>query len=964
MPATPTGTITFLFTDIEGSTRLWEQFPAPMQRALSRHDDLLRQAIEQNQGYVFKTVGDAFCAAFSTAPAALAATVAIQQALANEPWPTEIGQIKVRMGLHTGVAEKREGDYFGQTLNRVARLQGVAYGGQVLLSNVTKELINSLLPESFSLVDLGEHRLKDLTNPEQLFQLVIPGLNSEFPPLKTIGTYPNNLPLPTTSFIGREKEIAEIKELLAKSRLVTLTGVGGTGKTRLSQAVAEEVLTEFKDGVCLVELAPLSDSSLVIQEVSQVLKVSEKPGQPMLATIIERLKSSQLLLILDNCEHLIEGCANLSGGLLANCPNLKILATSREGLNVRGEKVYRVPSLGVPPAITQTQPLNSSENLVKYESVRLFVERAEVANQQFNLNERNSKAVAEICRRLDGIPLALELAAVRVKSLGVEQIAEKLIDRFRLLTTGNRNDLPRQQTLRALIDWSYDLLSEPEKVLWQRLSVFAGGWTLEAAEAVCARAPIEEWEVLDLLSQLVDKSLVVAEEQASSQIRYQMLETIREYGREKLDERGQTETLKQQMISYFREFIERVEPHLYRPERKTWLAKVVEDYDNIRIALTWSLTNPANSLQLAASLGWFWYHKSYYREGIGWLEEILNNNPAPSPARAKALHGLGQLYFYFNNFEKAQLHLEESISLWRQYNDKSGLAFALLYLTITFCASGKKERHFQEARSLFQEVGDEWGYAVNLFYQGSEKILYHALEPELVRLGALELEESLKTFRQMEDYWSIGGVLLYLSPIAIREKNFSKARTLLEESIRMFENEGDIYRIQTGIQWLCQVAFYQKSYQEVVNLCQKGLNLNQSRSRETLALFITTLGFAQLFQSKFEQANEVFYELLNLPIKPQKNFLSFGFAGFAGVATAKGDHLFAAKLYGLASSFTEDMVIALPEYIGEVFKPKYLDETIAVLGKEAYDGAFAEGQAMSLEEAIDFALHIPSADKL
>jgi len=511
MPTIPTGTITFLFTDIEGSTRLWEQYPAQMQLALARHDALLRQAIEQNSGYVFKTVGDAFCAAFSTAKNALLATIHIQTALVAEPWPVEIRQIRVRMGLHTGVAEEREGDYFGQTLNRVARLQAVAYGGQILVSTVTRELVANLLPEGCYLLDLGEHRLKDLANPEQIFQLAIPGLPSEFPPLKTSNTYPNNLPPSTTSFIGREIEIAKIKALLITSRLVTLTGAGGIGKTRLSQTVAQELLTTFKDGIWLVELAPLADPALVVQAVAHALKLSEKPGQLLLTTLLERLKTNNILLLLDNCEHLIESCARLVTELLADCPNLKILTTSREGLNVRGERLYRVPSLGVPPAGNQTQPLNTIENLTRYEAVRLFIERAQAVNSQFQLTEKNSKTVAEICRRLDGIPLALELAAVRVKALSVEQIAKRLIDRFRLLTGGNRTDLPRQQTLRALIDWSYDLLDEKEQVLWQRLSIFAGGWTLEAAEKVCTGEPIEEWEVLDLLTQLVEKSLVVTE---------------------------------------------------------------------------------------------------------------------------------------------------------------------------------------------------------------------------------------------------------------------------------------------------------------------------------------------------------------------------------------------------------------------------------------------------------------------
>ncbi len=542
----PTGTVTFLFTDIEGSTQLWEQHPTAMQAALAQHDAILRQAIEANGGYVFKTVGDAFCAAFPTAPEALNAALETQRALnktsevleTSEVWP-----LRVRVGLHTGAAEERDHDYFGPTLNRVARMFSAGHGGQTILSLATYELVRDHLPSGAALRDLGEHRLKDLTRPEHIFQLLAPDLPADFPPLKTLDAWPNNLPVQLTSFVGREKEMAEIKQQLAplvpsgrggggegRVRLLTLTGPGGTGKTRLSLQTAADLLDAFANGVWLVELAPLADPALVPQTVATALGVREQQGRPVQATLTDYLREKKLLLILDNCEHLVEACASLADALLHACPGLKILASSREALGIAGEAPYRVPSLAIP----DPRHLPPLETLTQYEAVRLFIERATTALPAFTVTNDNAPALAQICHRLDGIPLALELAAARVKLLRVEQIAARLDDRFRLLTGGSRTALPRQQTLRALIDWSYDLLSEPERALLQRLAVFAGGWTLEAAEAVCSEQKavgsgqkaedktlpsafrilpsafrILPSDVLDLLSRLVDKSVMV-----------------------------------------------------------------------------------------------------------------------------------------------------------------------------------------------------------------------------------------------------------------------------------------------------------------------------------------------------------------------------------------------------------------------------------------------------------------------
>ncbi len=479
----PTGTVTLLFTDIEGSTKLWEEHPEQMRTSLARHDSLMRRAITDANGYVFKTIGDAFCAAFSTAADAVDAVLSAQLAIVSEPWPdgTPIG---VRIALHTGAVESRDGDYFGQPVNRVSRLLSTGHGGQALLSLATCEQVRDNLPDGATLTSLGEHRLKDLGRLETVYQLLYPGLPEDFPPLRSLNSpeLPNNLPQQPTSLIGREREIEEVKKLVGAHHLVTLTGSGGCGKTRLSVQVAADMLNGEGDGVWLVELASLSDPSLVPQAVANVLGVKEEAGKPISQTLVDWLKKKKLLIVLDNCEHLLEECAKLADAIIRSCPTVRILASSREALGIAGEQSYRVPSLATP----DPKQAYTVERLSQYASAQLFLDRARMARPDFEITNANAPALVSLCHHLDGIPLAIELAAARVRSLSVEEIDDRLQDRFRFLTGGSRTALPRQQTLRALIDWSYDLLSEKEKTLLCRLSVFAGGWTLEAAEAVCA----------------------------------------------------------------------------------------------------------------------------------------------------------------------------------------------------------------------------------------------------------------------------------------------------------------------------------------------------------------------------------------------------------------------------------------------------------------------------------------------
>ena len=540
MASPPTGTLTFLFTDIEGSTKLWEDNVPAMQAALARHDELLRLAIEERGGYVFKTVGDAFCCAFPTALDALEAALEIQRRLLSSEWE-ERGVLRVRMALHTGAAEERDGDYFGPPVNRVARLLSAAHGSQVLLSLPAQELVRDRLPAGSSLRDLGEHRLKDLFRPERVYQLTAPGLPSEFPPLRTLDAYRNNLPLQPTPLVGREKEVAEVCERLSRPevRLLTLTGAGGTGKTRLGLQAAAELTEEFEDGVFFVSLAAISDPELVIPAVAGTLGVKEAGGQPLLENLEYYLGEKRILLMADNFEQVLEAAPMVSE-MLSGAPNLKVLATSRIPLRLYGEHEYPVPPLALP----DPERLPSVERLTQYEAVRLFVERAQAAKADFSVTNESAPAVAEICHRLDGLPLAIELAAARIKVLSPQKMLGRLGNRLKLLTGGARDRPERQRTLRSTIEWSYGLLEEGEKVLFARLSVFAGGRTLEAIEAICDAEGDLPVDVLDGLASLVDESLLKQEEGVGGEPRFVMLETIHEFAREKLQESEEGEDTK------------------------------------------------------------------------------------------------------------------------------------------------------------------------------------------------------------------------------------------------------------------------------------------------------------------------------------------------------------------------------------------------------------------------------------
>jgi predicted ATPase/class 3 adenylate cyclase len=573
--AAPSGTVTFLFTDVAGSTKMWEDSPEAMRRALERHDAIVRSSIESWHGHVFSTAGDAFGAAFSRASDAVGAALSAQSALSAEPWSGQV-RISVRMGLHTGEATERDGDYFGSAVNRAARIEAIAHGGQVLCSDVTA----SLAEETSPVVDLGEHRLRDLSAPQRIFQIGV----GTFPPLHSLDSLPTNLPAQASSFVGRDLQLAEVAAALEISRVVTLTGVGGVGKTRLAVQTAADLLPTYRDGAWLVELAPAVDRDAFIEVVAMALGVDERQGQSLSASVSDFLRQKRLLMVLDNCEHLLDVVAVFASEVVADSPHVGVLATSREGLGIPGERILVVRSLGLPGDGESVEAVGHAD------AVRLFVERATETKAEFELTDFNAEAVAQLVRRLDGIPLAIELAAARVRSLTPAELATRVDERFRLLAGGKRTAVERHQTLRRAIDWSYELLAPAEQAALNRMAVFAADVSLETAEAVITGEEDDRADVVDLLGRLVDKSLLVAEDRGAT-TRYRLLETIRQYAQERLEDTGEAETLRHRYATFCADFAEAAGEGLRGPDEAAWTERVEVELDHLRSALAWSIAN-------------------------------------------------------------------------------------------------------------------------------------------------------------------------------------------------------------------------------------------------------------------------------------------------------------------------------------------------------------------------------------
>ena len=816
-------TLTLLFTDIEGSTALWERDGARMSQVLAAHDALARRAVETWRGTVVKMTGDGMHAVFATAEDALAATLELQQSLLD-PAATGGVALRVRCGLHAGQVERRDNDCFGISVNRAARIMSAAHGGQVLLSRAVADEIRTRLPAEVSLRDLGRVRLKDLAIAEHVFQAVHPRLREQFPALRSLEETPNNLPQQATSFVGRSRELAELAGLLGKTRLLTLTGSGGCGKTRLGLQVAADALEQFPDGVWLVELAPLTDAGLVAPTVATVLGLKEEVGKAVTQTLGDYLRDKKLLVLLDNCEHLLDGCAGLADAILRHCPGVRILASSREALAIAGEQAYRVPSLSVPDPSQARTP----ESIAPFEAVQLFTDRAVLARSDFRVTAGNAATIASICYRLDGIPLALELAAARVRSLSVKEIDEKLYERFRLLTGGSRTALPRQQTLRSMIDWSYNLLNDPAKRLLQRLSVFSGGWSLVAAERVCAGDGMEEDEVLDLLTSLADKNLVAADP-IDGDSRFRLVETVRQYAREKLLEDAGGEAVRERHLGHFVSLAEEAEPRLQEADQATWLSRLEQEHDNLRAALEWSLVSTATDpgLRLCGALQRFWITRGHYTEGREWCARVLEaaRAEAPALARAKALNCAGLLAYHQVDYAAARAQHEASLAIRRQLGDRRSVAVSLNNLGLVALDQGDLDSArslHEESLAIARELGNRNGVARSLGNLGMVASEQH----DFAAARAL-FEECRALMRELGDREGTAISLHSLGGVAYQQGDYDAACAHYRESLAILRELGHRGRIAYSLEELAAVFAALGRVRHAARLCGAAQRLRE-----------------------------------------------------------------------------------------------------------------------------------------
>jgi predicted ATPase/class 3 adenylate cyclase len=704
--------LTFLFTDVEGSTRTWEAHPKAMPQALAEQFRLLKEAIEGEGGSIVKETGDGVFAVFTAPLPAVSAAIKAQQALAAASWGVT-GPLKARMGVHTGTATREHDDYHGTDVNRTARLMATAHGGQLVVSEVTHALVRDDAPDGLEFVDLGEHRLKDLARPERIYQVNQPSLPTEFPPLRSLGTFPNNLPAALSSFVGRTSELEAVQEALSQSRLVTLTGAGGAGKTRLALQVAADRVERHPDGIWLVDLAGISDPQLVAQAVMSAVRVPEQSGRPALEVLTKYVASRDLLLVLDNCEHLIAAAAELIEALLRASPKIRIIATSREPLNVPGETVWPVPSLTLPQEGDEASAKTS-------EAVALFVERATAADPSFTLMPERAKVVATMVRRLDGLPLAIELAAARVRALSVEEIAARLNDRFALLTGGARTALPRQRTLEAAVAWSYDLLDEDERLLFARLSVFAGTFDLQAVEAVCSGNGLEEGQILDLLQRLVDKSLVSVL-RVGQATRYRLLETLRDYARSQLASSADRQTVRDAHLRWAVAYAAATGSRIIGPEQGRVLEEIAASIDDLRAALDRALEAGDRETGLRIMIGLdAWWSNFATREARHWLEQLLADTESVTPrtlAQGLSLYGL--VLAIHGDGDKAVEVQERALALLQEVGDARGVAWATHYLAIgrwKTAAAEEVKRLSLQALALFAEQNEPVGMGRSLWW--------------------------------------------------------------------------------------------------------------------------------------------------------------------------------------------------------------------------------------------------------
>jgi predicted ATPase/class 3 adenylate cyclase len=786
----PSGTVSFLFTDIQGSTQAAQRLGDRWPTILERHNQLLTDAVTANQGTVFGTEGDAVFAVFETAPRAVAAAVAAQGALAAEPWP-EGAQVKVRMGIHSGDGTVSGDTYVGIDVHRAARIASAAHGGQVLVSAATRTLAESSLSDGVTLRELGEYRLKDLSRPELLAMLVIEGLPDEFPPLRTLDAVPNNLPTQLTTFLGRQRELEEATALLEQARLLTLTGPGGTGKTRLSLQLAADVTERFHDGVFFVPLGTIDEPALVLPTIAQALGLSE-PGGGVMERLADQLPGKQLLLVLDNFEQVIAAAPQV-GELLARLPEIKILATSRSPLHVYGEQEYPVPPLGLP----DPQHLPDAEVLSQFASVALFVERAMAVRPGFAVDAANAPAIAEICVRLDGLPLAIELAAARVRVLTPQAILSRLGDQLSLLAGGASNLPARQQTLRGAIGWSHDLLEPGERVAFARLAVFAGGADLAGVEGVVT----PEWptdagpapDALDAITSLLDKSLLRQEMTDDGESRFRMLWAIRAFGLERLAEREPGFETRLRHLDYFLGLAEGLAAKVFGDEQKAALDTYEREHDNLRAATAFAIeqADARRAMRLLAAMWRFWQMRGYLPEGHDRAEHILSLTGAPPDVQQRAYDAAGGIAYWQGDMPAARAWYDGERDLAEQRGDEAGVAEAIYNASFTYSLTpdeaDKATQLAEDALARFRRLGDRAGEGKALWGVVNSYVFADDVQPAMALV-----EDSLAISRELGDRFQLGWGLFTRGLIRNRAGDPEGARRSYEEALAIFRETEDM----------------------------------------------------------------------------------------------------------------------------------------------------------------------------
>jgi predicted ATPase/class 3 adenylate cyclase len=954
------GIVTFLFTDIEGSTRLWEADPDAMSAALRRHDVILRGAIEEAGGSVFKTVGDAFCAVFPAPVAAITAAVAAQRALIADTPGMTVG-LKVRIAIHAGHAEPRGGDYFGPPLNRIARLLATAHGEQIVVSRAARELTGDQLPPEMTLRDLGEHTLKDLQQAERVYQVVAPGLRADFPPLRTASHFLRNIPHATTPLIGRQAEVAVARAAIVPepsatepgARLLTLTGPGGTGKTRLALHLATTLGVGFDDGAAFVPLADIGDPTLAPSAIAAALELGDLSGESPRAILLEQLRDRHLLLVLDNLEQVL-GVAPFVAELLTQCRRLRVLATSREPLHLRGERELPLPPLALPPRRGAVANPAALDQIEQSDAVRLFVERAQAVKPNFTLAEENAAEIGEICHRLDGLPLAIELAAARVKFLPPRAMLERFDRRLDLLSRGPR-DLPdRQRTMRDTVAWSFDLLDPEEQRLFSAVSVFAGGATLAACAAVCADCDGDDaLPDLDRLESLSDKSLIRLTPD-DDEPRVTLLQTIRDYGLERLAERDDSHAIGERHARYFLALAEELEPLLAGRDQARWLDALERERANLRAAVAW-LRDDARTeeaLRLAGALWRFWWLRGDVGEGRQQLEALLCEGGEVAPqVRAKALNGAGVLAESHGDWAAAITLHEESLDISRQLGDRRGVAWSLNNLGVVAINQGD----FARARELLEE---------NL------AVAEQADEPASVATALLDLGQiahfggdhdraaalftrSLTLARRLGDDSQIARALNNLGTVALEQGGYERARSLLSESLDLLRRVGDRQGIASTLNNLAEVASSLGDPQTAMGLyleghmlaLEGGNTLYAAIAMGNLAALTLERGDLSVAQTRFREALALFH------IVGDHQGMIDCLSGLASVATRQGRHGEAAMLLGAVAAICAHDEQLMPPNLAEAAAALR-----AAMGDGSFEDAWQTGKSAPRDDLIELVI--------